>query len=219
MVEQTQEVAAVDILEVQPAREPGLVLTTPRQSRGRAVAEEQGVEIDVEVDMDHELFCPRPGAGAESISPLALSIAPAPAPARAHAESTFKIDALQPPRRRLGGIVTGAMAVAVCILVAAGVRARMVEPPADQVSVAVPAKAVAAAAAQPWRAAEAAPTSGTITSRGGALFVDGARISAKSAVVSCGHHQLRAGRGKAHDVDVPCGGTLLVDRQGNATVR
>ena len=197
----TQEVAAVDILEETPLPD--------------AIAAD---EIPVDVDME---LAPSRG-GPHSISPLSVSILPGP---RRAAESTFKIVAVRTPRRRrLGAVVTGAMGLAVCILLAAGVRASLagpIEPLAPVAAATLPPvqPAAAAAAAQPWRTtSEPTATSGTVTSRAGALFIDGARISARSALVSCGHHRLKAGRGKAHDVDVPCGGTLLVDRSGKTTV-
>jgi hypothetical protein len=194
LADPTQEVAAIDILEETPLE-----------------------EIPIDIDLS-------PAPGPPSISPLSVSVLPAP---RRAAESTFRIDAVPShgnvQRRRLGAVVTGAMGLSVCILLAAGVRARMNEP-LDQTAVAAALPAVLeapAAAAQPWRtaASDAPATSGTVTSRGGALFIDGARISAKSALVSCGHHQLRVGRSKARDVDVPCGGTLVVDRAGRTSVQ
>jgi hypothetical protein len=194
--ERTQEVAAVDILEEEPI----------------------GYDIPVDVEL-----APVPH-GPESISPLSVSL---PSPRRP-ADSTFKIEALRRPRRRLGAIVTGAMGLSVCILLVAGVRARMTDP-SDPQALALgaalqPVGHVATPPpSQPWRSSASAtpttPMSGTITSKAGALFVDGARISAKSAVVACGRHQLKTGRGKARDVDVPCGGTLLVDRSGKTTVQ
>jgi hypothetical protein len=192
----TQEVAAVDILEETP------------------LVDASADEIPIEVELAP------PPQGPTSLAPLSVSVLPSPRPA---AESTFKIDAVRVPRRRLGGVVTGAMAMAVCILVVAGVRASMaspVEPAPPPVAATLP-PVQPAPAAQPWKTASAtdsSSTSGTVTSRGGALFIDGARISAKSALVSCGHHQVKAGRGKPHDVDVPCGGAVVVDRAGKTTI-
>jgi hypothetical protein len=61
-------------------------------------------------------------------------------------------------------------------------------------------------------------SSGTITSPGSAwpMFIDGKRITAASAIVSCGHHMVRVGRAKAHDVVVQCGATIVMDAPAGA---
>jgi hypothetical protein len=199
----TQEIAAADILEELPlAASPAFA----------------DCDIPVDVDVDEPPL--RPAAAAPvSIAPVAFSVAPPRPPA----ESTFKIEAMRPPRKRLGAVVLGAMGVSVCILLAAAVRAGIADSPADPVSAVTAAlppvvPALTTRAADSWHASTA-PSSGTIESHAGTLFVDGTRITAKSALVTCGRHQLRAGRAKSHDVDVPCGGTLVVDRTGKTSVR
>jgi hypothetical protein len=39
--------------------------------------------------------------------------------------------------------------------------------------------------------------------------LDGNKLTTPTAVVTCGQHQVKVGaRGKAHAIDVPCGGEL-----------
>jgi hypothetical protein len=54
-------------------------------------------------------------------------------------------------------------------------------------------------------------TAGTIDfPRHVVVTLDGARVTAGSAVVRCGEHTIRLGRGAPRKVDVPCGGTLEI---------
>jgi cytoskeletal protein RodZ len=47
----------------------------------------------------------------------------------------------------------------------------------------------------------------------GAVWVDGTRLRASSAVIQCGKHEVKVGaRGKVHTIDVPCGGEVRVAR-------
>jgi hypothetical protein len=64
-------------------------------------------------------------------------------------------------------------------------------------------------------------TTGTVTAAPGVrpLYIDGARITASSAIVTCGRHLVRAGWAKPRAVIVPCGKTLYVDRGGKTTAR
>jgi hypothetical protein len=213
--ERTQEIDALDILD------DGSI-----GASARAWADE-----DIPIDVD--LAVPPEIASAPSISPISMSVVPPSGTGqRRVAETTFRIRLTPQPRRRLGAIVTIAMGVAVAILVAAGLRAAVGGDPASPAPVVaatlppvVPGSALAASgqagqATDGWHTTasdDALPTSGTITTRGTTIYVDGARITAKSAVVACGHHKLKTGRGKARDVDVPCGGTLVVDRSGKVT--
>jgi hypothetical protein len=86
-----------------------------------------------------------------------------------------------------------------------------------------PAKAVGAAdrgetdAPDPSGSSTDAPGIGTLHLRwpatAGQVWLDGARLSATSAVVDCGRHEVRVGvRGRPHPVEVPCGGDLSVTR-------
>jgi hypothetical protein len=230
--ERTQEVRAIDILEETPIE--GEV----------SVEVDLGSMAVAPVGPGYSGDTPKPPGGAPSLSPIAVAINPGRRPP---ADSTYQIQLPRPPRRRLGPVVAGAMGLSVCILLLATIRARSAEAPARAGSQPAetsgspgghpltpgpqaartwdpaPATIAGAKPARDWvpapAAPEAVPTSGTVTSRGGALFVDGSRMSAKSAVVACGHHQLRVGRGKSHDADVPCGATLVVDRSGKMTVK
>jgi hypothetical protein len=46
----------------------------------------------------------------------------------------------------------------------------------------------------------------------GHVWLDGKKLSSKSALVSCGTHQIRVGRGRTHSVDVPCGSEIGVSK-------
>jgi len=59
-----------------------------------------------------------------------------------------------------------------------------------------------------------APTSGTIVfPRRSAITLDGSRVTSASAIVRCGDHTVRINRGPSKKVDVPCGGTLDLDKK------
>jgi hypothetical protein len=210
----TQEIAAADILEAEPMAAPVAWQGLPWDTANPLVP-----ECDIPIDVDAEEPPRSAAAGPVSIAPFAISVAPP----RPTAESTFKIEAMPAPRKRLGAVVLGAMGMSVCILLLAAVRSGMADTAAEQassVSAALPpvVPALTTRAAGAWEPSTA-PSSGTIESHAGTITVDGTRITAKSAVVTCGHHQLRAGRAKSHDVDVPCGGTVVVDRTGKTSVR
>ncbi len=178
------------------------------------ILEETPIEGSVVVDEG-------PRSEAPSISPLALdNLAPRrKAPDTRLGESTFRI--WRQPRRRLGGIVLGAMGLSLAILAAA-----MIRPHGDDGQAASVVRVVAAApspgfvAATASTAMESAPpmaSSGTIVSPGSAspLFVDGKRITATSAIVACGKHTVRVGRSKLREVVVPCGATVTLDAYGS----
>jgi hypothetical protein len=44
------------------------------------------------------------------------------------------------------------------------------------------------------------------------VLFDGKTASSASALVSCGTHQIKIGHRRAHSVDVPCGGEIVVSR-------
>jgi hypothetical protein len=47
----------------------------------------------------------------------------------------------------------------------------------------------------------------------GHVWLDGQKLAAGSATVPCGKHQIKVGaRGRAHTIDVPCGGEVRVSR-------
>ncbi len=79
---------------------------------------------------------------------------------------------------------------------------------------AAPTVAPAAPAAPP---VPAEPQSGTVTlqrpASAGHVWLDGQKLNAASATVPCGKHQVKIGaHGRAHAIDVPCGGEVHVSR-------
>ncbi len=74
--------------------------------------------------------------------------------------------------------------------------------------------------AHPLAAIPPPPTDGPVTgtlrvqrpATPGRVWLDGRKLTSGSALVSCGAHQLRVGRGRARSVQVPCGGELVVSR-------
>jgi hypothetical protein len=46
----------------------------------------------------------------------------------------------------------------------------------------------------------------------GRAWLDGKKLSSSSALVTCGTHQIKVGRGRTHSIDVPCGGEIGVSR-------
>ncbi len=135
-----------------------------------------------------------------------------------------------PPERRqkLTRIVFGALGACGLILVAAGI-VHLLRPSGDTAAFAATNTASApatppppSAAPAPPPAAAAAPPVPDVPQTGtlrllrpaapGKVWLDGQKITAATATVACGDHQLRVGRGKAHAINVPCGGDLKVSR-------
>jgi hypothetical protein len=129
-------------------------------------------------------------------------------------------------RRKLKRIVIGTLAACGAILLAAGI-VHLVRPSNDTSAYAATNSVTAPAAAPPVVAAPVAapapapvadaPQSGTLSllrpAVPGKVWLDGQKISAASATVTCGKHQLKVGaRSKAHAIDIPCGGELKVTR-------
>jgi hypothetical protein len=129
-------------------------------------------------------------------------------------------------RRKLKRIVIGTLAACGAILLAAGI-VHVVHPSNDTSAYAATNSAPApivpdppaitpVAAPAPAPMADA-PQTGTLyllrPATAGKVWLDGQKISAASATVTCGKHQLKVGaRGKAHAIDIPCGGELRVTR-------
>lgn len=128
-------------------------------------------------------------------------------------------------RRKLKRIVIGTLAACAAILLAAGI-AHVVRPSNDTSAyaatnsvtapVAPPPAVVAPPVAAPAPIADV-PQTGTLSLQrpavAGKVWLDGQKISAASATVTCGKHQLKVGtRAKAHAIDIPCGGELKVSR-------
>ena len=127
-------------------------------------------------------------------------------------------------RRKLKRIVIGTLAACGAILLAAGV-AHLVRPSNDTSAYAatnsapapiVPAPPAVAPVAAPTPATDA-PQTGTLylqrPAAAGKVWLDGQKIGAASATVTCGKHQLKVGaRGKPRAIDIPCGGELRITR-------
>jgi hypothetical protein len=182
---------------------------------------------------------PRRGPpSASSIAPVGLDL-----PTRDLDEEASVSVVLRPAkRRRLRGIVVGALVGCALILVAAGI-ARVVHASDEDNSAARPTAAAAPAkttdtsrAAAPATAAAAATTTtaaaapaavptpttasegstGTVRldapAKAGHVWLDGKKLSSSSALVGCGTHQVKVGRHKAHSIDIPCGGEIAVSK-------
>jgi len=150
-----------------------------------------------------------------SIAPLAIDTI-APFDGFESPDATRPPPPRPPPSKRIVGIVSGVLGVAVVILAVAGIRALITNGHDSEA-----AKAAAAAPAAPPPATTAAtinadalpsvPTTGTIVfAKKSSASVDGARVTAGSAVVRCGTHTVKQGRASARKIDVPCGGTVVV---------
>jgi hypothetical protein len=134
-------------------------------------------------------------------------------------------------RKKLTRIVVATLAACGLILLAAGVAhvlrpnndaeayaatPAVPPPPAPSAAIAPPAQAPAPPAAAAPAPADT-PTTGTLRlqrpAAPGKVWLDGDKISAASASVACGKHQLKIGpHGKPRTVDIPCGGELKVSR-------
>ena len=127
-------------------------------------------------------------------------------------------------RRRLMRLVAATVGVCTLILVAAGV-ARVLHPPAGQAAASPPitiAERPAAPLSPPPASVDPAPappppapTTGTLRLQKpaipGHVWFDGKKLSQAEQTVACGKHKVKVGTwGRAHTVDVPCGGELKV---------
>jgi hypothetical protein len=136
---------------------------------------------------------------------------------------------LPPParRRRLRRVVVGTVTACGLILIAA-VSIHLARPNQDATAFAAttttaivpPTASAPGPAPSPVAAAVAAPPAevpetGTVDlqrpATAGHVWLDGQKLSAASATVSCGKHQIKVGaRGRAHAIDIPCGGEIRV---------
>ncbi len=139
------------------------------------------------------------------------------------ADDTVKRASHFPGRRRaLRKVVLGAVGVCGAILVLAAVgKARSTSDSAaaatststsTSTSTPTPTSTSTSTPAPP-----SPPTTGTLRFQRpavpGSVWIDGTRVLAPTAVITCGKHQVKIGaRGKAHSVDVPCGGELRIAR-------
>lgn len=109
------------------------------------------------------------------------------------------------------------------------IQAKATAAPVHQARALAPAKPIAepkpvaltppvvAEAPKPVTPAAPVSKSGTIHvalgSKALTIIVDGGyrRLTNGTAVVACGHHSVRAGSSTAHEIDVPCGGSVTLD--------
>jgi hypothetical protein len=202
--EATQELQALDVLEI---------VETLKAKPGASITR-------------------KPIASNSSIAPVGLDLMPQRAAADEEVNPTMEIR-LPVRRRRLGGIVIATIAGCALILVAAGI-ARVghasSEPPAAVPATtptvlataippsapAIPATTAAAPAASPPSTSPGSASAGTVRidrpSLVGHVWLDGKKLSAQSALVSCGTHQIKVGRGRTHSIDVPCGAEIGVSK-------
>jgi hypothetical protein len=215
-VEATQELQALDVLEIVET-----LKNAPRATPGSAAG---------------PVVTRKSLASNSSIAPVGLDLMPQRAIADEEVNATMQVR-LPARRRRLGGIVIAAIAGCTLILVAAGVArvghaSSAPDPASSPALAALPATTAAATtppgvdpspATTPAPATTAAATaSPTLSSTGtvrldrpalpGHVWLDGKKLSSRSALVSCGTHQIKVGRGRTHSVDVPCGSEIGVSR-------
>jgi hypothetical protein len=207
-VEATQELQALDVLEIVET-----LKNAPRPTPGTAVGRKSLTSNS-------------------SIAPVGLDLMPQRAAADEEANPTMEVR-LPVRRRRLGGIVAGAIAGCALILIAAGI-ARVghassspgpaSSPPIPTVTAAATATAAPLDTAPATTSAPASPapalldlsSAGTVRlarpATPGHVWLDGKKLSSSSALVSCGTHQIKVGRGRTHSVDVPCGAEISVSK-------
>jgi hypothetical protein len=207
-VEATQELQALDVLEIVET-----LKNAPRAAAGTASG---------------PVVTRKALASNSSIAPVGLDLMPQRAAADEEVNPTMEIR-LPVRRRRLGGIVIGAVAGCALILVAAGV-ARVGHASSSPDPTSPAAITTTTAAATPLDTAAApTPVPGTVApasldgaSTGtvrldrpavvGHVWLDGKKLSSRSALVSCGTHQIKVGHGRTHSVDVPCGAEIGVSK-------
>jgi hypothetical protein len=177
------------------------------------------MEIDVADILEEQ------GVDRRSISPVVFE-SDVDGHGRALAEATKGLHR-RDRRRLLKHVVMGVMGFCTVLLAVAAVRPHEDPAPARRAASPAPEAAPAAVTASvdptPWTTVNAAPapTTGKVAAaatRAGVATIDGMRLTASGMTLACGRHSLRVGRGAARDVVVPCGGTLILERDGSVTV-
>jgi hypothetical protein len=185
----TMEIRAEDVLEAIDVDRPSIRMTSSA-SRGDDMA---------------------------SIAPVALEIYSREYAFGPEESLSMRIRLRRPPNPRLIAAVGAAVGVCIVILAAAGIRTAMgprtddatTATAATKVTVPTPASTSIATDSLP-----PVPSSGTIVfPRRSAITLDGARVTTASAIVRCGDHTVRINRAAPRKVDVPCGGTLDLDKK------
>lgn len=153
-----------------------------------------------------------------SIAPVALEIYSREYAFGPEESLAMRIRVRRPPSPKLIAMVGLSIGLCIMILLAAGLRTAFM----THTEVIAPAAAANKMSAPPSPPSTAvgidslppAPTSGTIVfPRRSAITLDGARVTSASAVVRCGDHTVRINRGPSKKIDVPCGGTLDLDKK------
>lgn len=218
------------------------------QRKGSAPAEATQALQALDIVDVVEIAPPEPRAGGipsprrmaisnPSIAPVGLDLAPARGGADDEANATMQVRALAPLRRRqLKGIVIGAVAGCLVILLAAGIArighassetqapsvaaapatATAVTPVTAAAPAPSPSPAAAPASTAAGAAATSLPSTGTVRlgrpAVPGRVWLDGKKLTSASALVSCGTHQVKVGFKRSHSIDVPCGGEVGVSK-------
>jgi hypothetical protein len=210
-------------------------MNVPKRSNrapSEAEGELQSLDVLALAPMKQGGTAGHPDASKSSIAPVGLDFLPM----RGGSEEPSRPvrEAPPPARRRHTGLVIGLVAGCALILVAAGIArvghassapspaaatATDVTAPASEPlpANATPSPAAATPNAVPAPAVpDASSSTGTVRLAHGVspnrVLFDGKKLSSSSAVVSCGTHQIKVGRGRAHSLDVPCGGAIDVTK-------
>ena len=126
-------------------------------------------------------------------------------------------------RRKLSRFVTATVGVACAILAASVIKrtafadhvaASQTLPAQDPPTVTTPRASISTNRVPTFERQPEATVSGLVqfATRPGWAWLDGHQLTATSAIVPCGTHQVQIGGEEQHDVDVPCGGEVVVRR-------
>jgi hypothetical protein len=204
--EATQELQAADVLEVLGTRGSAADLIEPPAGRKRLTSE-------------------------ASIAPVGLDLARGLTAREEEINPTMQVR-LPRRRRRLGKVVVATVGACALILIAAAVArvGRASDEPSSPAKMAATApiatpNAARLATTSPGPLASPGPTApgspsstGTVRLDGHAtaahVWLDGKKLApgSSSVLLSCGTHKIRIGHGRAHSIDVPCGGEVGVSR-------
>ncbi len=214
----------------------------PRKAKVPVEATQELQALDV-VEIVETLRAPgvkrAPSSSNSSIAPVGLDLAGGDAGGADEEPIPTAGHVIPVKRRRLRGVVIGALAGCTLILVAAGIArisraasssdgtASATRATTDSPAPTTTAPAVTSTPAPTTPPTPIATTPPSTTGGGGAstgtlrldkpavagrVWLDGKKLSSSSAMVSCGTHQVRVGLHRTHSVDVPCGGEIGVSR-------
>jgi hypothetical protein len=175
------------------------------------------------------------GSAAGHLDASSSSIAPVGLELMAHRLGNEPAAVLIPaaPRRghrRRVGLIIGTVAGCALVLLAAGIARvghasstpSLAPAPETEVAPPLPAPQTANVTPAPGSDGTSASTTpdrsstGTVRLARGLsphrVLFDGKKLSSATGLVSCGTHQIRVNGGRAHSVDVPCGGEIEVSK-------